>query len=66
MTSILKNLHIRMYEPKEIIVRELDECLEILFIFKGRYNVGYEINKKERYKRQFGCSTIIGGFQLCF
>jgi hypothetical protein len=51
MTSILKNLHIRLYEPKEIIVRELDECLEILFIFRGRYNVGYEINKKERYKR---------------
>ena len=42
----MKNLHIRMYEANKIIVRELDECLEILFIFKGRYNIGYEINKK--------------------
>jgi hypothetical protein len=32
----------------------------------GRYDYGYEINKKKYYRRQFGCSTIIGGFNICF
>lgn len=60
--SIMKNLHARMYEANKINFKELDECMEILFVFKGKYNIGYEINKKQRFKRQFGCSTSIGGF----
>ena len=27
---------------------------------------GYEVNKKKIYRRQFGASTIIGGFQVQF
>jgi hypothetical protein len=42
----MRSLHIRYYEANQIIVKELDECMEILFIFKGKYNIGYEINKK--------------------
>ena len=33
------------------MIKELDECLEVLFIYDGKYNVGYEINKKIKYKR---------------
>jgi hypothetical protein len=40
----------------------MTEVLEILFVEKGFYNVGYEINKKEFLRRQFGPSTVIGGF----
>jgi hypothetical protein len=47
-------------------VKELDECNEVLFVVDGRYNVGYEVNKKVRYRKQFGCSTLIGGFQMCY
>lgn len=35
---------------------------EIIFIEKGVYYIGYEINKKEFLRRQFGVSTNIGGF----
>jgi adenosine/AMP kinase len=43
-------------------VKELDECNEVLFVIDGRYNVGYEVNKNVRYRKQFGYSTLIGGF----
>lgn len=49
-----------------MIAHELDECLEVLFVLQGRYNVGFEVNKQQMYRRQFGHSTIIGGFSMCF
>ena len=33
------------------IAKELDECMEILFVMEGRYNVGYEINKKAHFRK---------------
>jgi signal-transduction protein with cAMP-binding, CBS, and nucleotidyltransferase domain len=62
----MENLEVRFYEKGEIIIRELDECNEVLFVLEGVYNVGYEINKIVKYRRQFGFSTVIGGFQICF
>ena len=44
----------------------MEECMEILFVDKGRWKVGYEINKKQFFRRQFGESTIIGGFEICY
>jgi len=38
----------------------------MFFITKGCYDVGYEINKKVRYRMQFGGRTIIGGFNVTF
>ena len=40
------------------------ESHEIIFVEKGMYNIGYEINKKEFLRRQFGPSTNIGGYQV--
>jgi hypothetical protein len=46
----------------EIIAKELEECGEVLFVMEGRYNVGYEINKIVKFRKQFGPSTTIGSF----
>jgi signal-transduction protein with cAMP-binding, CBS, and nucleotidyltransferase domain len=62
MTLIMQNLEVRLFKKGEIIYQELDEAHEVLFVFSGRYNVGYEMNKIRRYRKQFGPSTIIGGF----
>ena len=35
-------------------------------MLSGKYNVGYEINKEKYWRRQFGQSTIIGGFHCEF
>jgi hypothetical protein len=42
----------------------MTEALEIYFVEKGIYNIGYQINKKEFQRRQFGQSTNIGGYQV--
>lgn len=49
-----------------MIAHELEEVLEVLFVEQGRYDFGYEINKKKFLRRQFGDSTVIGGFNVCF
>lgn len=49
-----------------MIAQEQDECQEVLFIQQGKYNIGYEVNKRRRYRKQFGPSTIIGAYQMCF
>lgn len=47
-----------------MIAKELDECAEVLFIEKGWYNIGYEINKKVHFRKKLGPVSIIGGFQI--
>ena len=47
----MNNLEMRYLEKREIIANEMEECVELLFICKGRYSVGYEINKKKYFKR---------------
>jgi signal-transduction protein with cAMP-binding, CBS, and nucleotidyltransferase domain len=66
MTRVMESLQIRFFEKGEVIARELDECNEVLFVYHGRYIVGYEVNNYSRFRKQFGYSTIIGGFQICF
>lgn len=51
MTKVMQSLEIRKIHKYEMIARELDECDEILFVFQGRYNIGYEINRKNRYRK---------------
>mmetsp|Transcript_18773 Transcript_18773/g.28890 ORF Transcript_18773/g.28890 Transcript_18773/m.28890 type:complete len:93 (-) Transcript_18773:1415-1693(-) len=66
MIKLMQCLEIRYFPPKAVVCEELDECLEILFVTKGFYIYGYEINKKRMYRRQFGRNTIVGGFQITF
>ena len=47
----MHSLEIRQIKKGTIIARELDECNEILFVYDGRYNIGYEINKRVRFRK---------------
>ena len=50
----MRSLEIIRTPPGEMLANELDECSQITFVMSGRYNVGYEINKKSYYRKQFG------------
>ena len=50
MLSILQALEVRNFDKKQYIFKELEECHEVYFIQKGYYNVGYEINKINKYR----------------
>ena len=62
----MNGLEIRFYDKGDIIINEMDESLEVLFVEAGRYEVGYAVNNKLSFHATFGVSTIIGGFQICF
>ena len=51
---------------KETISNELHEVNEIIFLEHGLVNVGYEVNKIERFKIRLGEASIIGAFEMCF
>lgn len=66
MLSILKNLEPIRYGAKKIIYNELDDVTELLFIEKGLYDIGYEVNKNKIFKIRRPNQTVIGTFEICF
>ena len=62
MIEIMNALEIRIFEKGEIIVNEMDESLEILFVDQGFYEVGFKINNKTFFEAFYGMSTTIGGY----
>ena len=50
MTLIMRSLESRYFIQHDVIHKELDECHEVLFIMEGKYNIGYEINKKRHFR----------------
>ena len=66
MIEILKSLEPRIFGVRETIYVELDEVNEILFIEHGDYDIGYEVNKTEKFKLRLGPNTVIGDFNIFF
>ena len=66
MLTVFKFLEPISFEKGEIIYGELDDCDQVFFVYYGKYNIGYEINKHTKMKLRFGSSTIIGGFEVSF
>lgn len=62
MIQLLNSLEYREFARNQIIVHELQECDEIIFVEHGHYNIGYEINKKLFFRKQLGPVSVIGGF----
>lgn len=66
MIKFLSKLVVRIFPPKFTLAEEMDECLEILFVERGLYKVGYEINNQLFFRRHLGMFTNIGGFQVSY
>ena len=66
MIAILVSLEPRHYNDNLILYEELDNVMEMKFVMKGSFRVGYEINKTKRYRLLFGPGSTIGGFNCLF
>ena len=66
MIDILSSLIPRKYEEGQIMQDELQHVLELNFVLKGAWRVGYEINKQKKYKLLFGEDTNFGGYGCLF
>ena len=56
----------RFEKSKTVIIDELDEFNEIIFISKGTMLVGYEINKQKRYCIKYKNNCVIGGYGVTY
>jgi len=59
-------LETRFFHRREIICKELEQSLEMYFVQKGKFDIGYEINKIIMYRLQFGPRNVISGFNVTF
>lgn len=65
MIEMLNSLEFRFYRSGKIFINELDECMEMLFVEQGTFEVGYLINNKKYFAKLLGVGSIIGGYQIC-
>ena len=66
MIALLQKLEVRFFEPKYLIFYEMDDPCELYYIQEGCYDIGYEVNKRIKYRLKFGPRTVIGGFNVVF
>ena len=50
MKNLMNSLEIRKFSKDDVIVNEMEESCEVMFVEKGMYDVGYEINNKRFYR----------------
>ena len=67
MLSLLQCLTpINNIDAGEILFSELDDINEVVFVTHGKFGIGYEINKRERYPMEVQDNSMIGGFEVSF
>ena len=66
ITSIFKILEVRIITKNTVIQEEISECNEIIFVERGIYMMGFQVNKKDYYKRQFKEGSIINAFNVLY
>ena len=66
MTEVLRSLQPRFERAGTIILEEMDECLEIVFVTGGCVAIGFEINKQRLYRLKLEEGAVIGGFNVTF
>ena len=64
MVEIMKALLPRRYFENDIIFEELQEVLEMTFVQRGKFHVGYEINKKRKYVVSLAEGKVIGEYNV--
>ena len=66
MIDVFFELHPLQVMQQQVIISELEEVDEMVFITRGTYMVGYKLNYKSYFKLQGGPGSSIGGFELAF
>lgn len=66
MLQLLQYLEPRQEDAGTILFQELDEINEVIFIETGECDIGYEINKQQKYVIRYTKSTVVGAFNCTF
>ena len=66
MMQMLTQLEPRYEQAHTILVEELDEISELIFVDTGSVAVGYEINKQKKYCIKYKDYCVIGAYGINF
>lgn len=53
MFELLKNLRPRQIVEADVILEVLDEAMEVIFLTKGSFKIGFEINRQHHFRLKF-------------
>ena len=53
ITGMFQHLEITVVPPETIVIGELEECNELLFVQNGTYKMGFEVNKRQYYRKLY-------------
>ena len=66
MIGLIMLLEPRREDPNVVLINELDEHSEIIFIMKGIILLGFDINKIRHYFARFQDKYVLGAFGVTF
>lgn len=66
MLKIFESLEPYFSPANKIILHELDDVNEVVFITNGSIKIGFEINKKKQFKLNIPTGFYFGAFQCFF
>lgn len=66
MIDMLQTLEPRREDKNFILLHELDEVAEVIFIMNGIYDIGFEINRCPHMVLRFKNSNVIGAYGVTF
>lgn len=66
ITAIFNILEVRRIDQQTVIEEELGECNEVIFVEKGQYAMGFQINKRPHYRINFREGSIIHAFNVLY
>lgn len=66
MIALLRKLEPRIFHKDDIILRDLEECEEIIFVTKGEYAIGYTVNNQEYLALKMKERSVIGDQAILF
>ena len=65
MIKMLRNLSPRFEKKDEVLISELETFGEVLFISKGKIDIGFEINKVPKMALRYE-KIVIGSYNCLF
>lgn len=66
MVTVLQRLEPRFICKGTVLYHELEEIQEIFFQENGIIDIGYEINRYQRFVLRLNKGTIVGAYNCCF
>ena len=62
---IVRSLEASHYKQGYFFLHELDEVNEVIFIMEGQYDIGYSMNRKQKYVMRYG-KNHIGAYAVTY